>query len=266
MFDTHAHLNFNRFKKNVDEVIRQSQEAGVEYMVVPGTDVESSRRAVELAEQYKDAEIGIYAAVGLHPHHAPLPGSFSHRNLIFQDRDEVVGGGVDGAVEVVDDGIYVRILVNAIEEILSNTEPAVPGNVKKKLEKLPGRVIWEIGLDRHIYQETKYENYHVDEAFIQSQRDLFIAQLELARKHNLSVIVHNREAKNDLLEILNSHWADWGGYFEGRMVFHCCEPDQDLLDFALAHHVYIGVDGDITYQTEEAGKKREFIRKVPEDL
>ena len=106
----------------------------------------------------------------------------------------------------------------------------------------------------------------MDEAFIQSQRDLFIAQLELARKHNLSVIVHNREAKNDLLEILNSHWADWGGYFEGRMVFHCCEPDQDLLDFALAHHVYIGVDGDITYQTEEAGKKREFIRKVPEDL
>src|SRR3989344_8788707 len=65
-FDTHTHLNFKRFRKNVDEIITQAKAVGVEYMVVPGTDLGSSRRAIEIAEQYD----GIYAAVGVHPHHS----------------------------------------------------------------------------------------------------------------------------------------------------------------------------------------------------
>jgi hypothetical protein len=48
MFDTHAHLNFSRFKKNLDEVIALSKESGVSQIVIPGTDVESSKKAVIL--------------------------------------------------------------------------------------------------------------------------------------------------------------------------------------------------------------------------
>ena len=65
MFDTHAHLNFSRFKKNFDDVIRRAHDAGINHIVIPGTDVESSKKAVEIAERYD----GIYAAVGIHPHH-----------------------------------------------------------------------------------------------------------------------------------------------------------------------------------------------------
>lgn len=123
--------------------------------------------------------------------------------------------------------------------------------------------IGEIGLDRHIYEETKYEDYHVDEQFIEAQKVLFRRQILLAKKYGLSVIVHNREAIQDLLPLLNEIWDD---YFEGRMVFHCCEPLDELLAFALKHHIYIGIDGDITYTTDEALQKRTFIANVPDEL
>ena len=46
------------------------------------------------------------------------------------------------------------------------------------------------------------------------------------------------------------------------MVFHCCEADERLLEFAIKHNIYIGVDGDVTFSKS----KQEFIRKVPLEL
>ena len=65
MFDTHAHLNFKALQDEVEDIIARSKEAGVHTITVPGTDNKSSVRAVEIAQQNE----GIYAAVGIHPHH-----------------------------------------------------------------------------------------------------------------------------------------------------------------------------------------------------
>jgi TatD DNase family protein len=65
LIDTHCHLNFKVFKNDWRAVIGRAQKAGVRKMVVVGTDLESSRRAVEIANGVK----GVYATVGLHPHH-----------------------------------------------------------------------------------------------------------------------------------------------------------------------------------------------------
>ena len=62
--DTHTHLFFKNFDDDRDEVIKNAISAGVKYMLVPGTDIETSKQAVELAEKYES----VYAAVGVHPH------------------------------------------------------------------------------------------------------------------------------------------------------------------------------------------------------
>ncbi len=61
--DTHCHLYLEQFAGDIDDVIRRATEAGVEKMLVPGMDLETSRQAVKLAETYSS----IFAAVGYHP-------------------------------------------------------------------------------------------------------------------------------------------------------------------------------------------------------
>jgi TatD DNase family protein len=64
--DSHAHLFFKDFKDDLDLVLNRAKDVGVEYIVCPGTDVETSRKSIELAEQYDM----VYACVGFHPHDA----------------------------------------------------------------------------------------------------------------------------------------------------------------------------------------------------
>ncbi|RKY58146.1 MAG: hydrolase TatD [Candidatus Latescibacterota bacterium] len=64
--DTHAHLEDGRFSSDLDEVVRRAEEAGVKAILTAGTDLKTSRAAVELAERYG----GVWAAVGVHPHEA----------------------------------------------------------------------------------------------------------------------------------------------------------------------------------------------------
>lgn len=63
VFDTHAHYYDDAFDADRDELLRSLPERGVELVVCPGCDLESSAACVTLAEQYDH----IYAAVGFHP-------------------------------------------------------------------------------------------------------------------------------------------------------------------------------------------------------
>ena len=65
LIDTHAHVNFNAYKLDTEEVIRRSLDNDV-WMINIGTQYDTSKKAVEIAEKYPE---GVYAAIGLHPIH-----------------------------------------------------------------------------------------------------------------------------------------------------------------------------------------------------
>ena len=64
--DTHAHLDFPRFKSDRERVIKRAAAAGVKAIINVGVSLASSQAAVALAESYPQ----VYAAVGVHPHDA----------------------------------------------------------------------------------------------------------------------------------------------------------------------------------------------------
>jgi len=187
MFDTHCHLNFSAFDGILEDVIFEAKNEGVEKFVVPGTDVETSKKAVEIAKKYEE----IFAAVGIHPHH------------IYEVKSQ------KAKVKSYNLKLKINKLIEEIENLL-------------KEEKVVA--IGEIGLDRHIYKKTKYKDYKIDEEFIALQKEVFLAQLDLVKKYKKTVILHNREAKDDLLKILNTCYL----IINTSMVFHCCEPDFDF--------------------------------------
>lgn len=63
LIDTHCHLYFDNYKDDYKEVIKKALEKNI-WIIMPGVDLASSRRAVEIANEY---EKGVYAAVGIHP-------------------------------------------------------------------------------------------------------------------------------------------------------------------------------------------------------
>lgn len=64
-FDIHSHVHFPDYDADREDVIKRAQEAGVA-MISVGTDLEVSRKAVELAEAHE----GMFATIGLHPIHS----------------------------------------------------------------------------------------------------------------------------------------------------------------------------------------------------
>jgi TatD DNase family protein len=65
-YDTHAHLDYPDFQPDLAQVIDRARTAGITRIISIGTDLESSRRAIKLAETYPE----VYAVVGWHPSNA----------------------------------------------------------------------------------------------------------------------------------------------------------------------------------------------------
>ena len=85
LIDTHCHLNFKDFKDDRDEVLKRSLDNDI-WVINVGSQLSTSQRAVEIAEQYDE---GVYAIIGLHPIHLyPQHVDEPEQNLDFDARAE----------------------------------------------------------------------------------------------------------------------------------------------------------------------------------
>jgi TatD DNase family protein len=174
IIDTHCHQQFSQYDSDRDEMIRRALDAGVN-MICVGVDLETSRQAIALAEQYE----GIWASVGLHPN--------------------------DNLDEKYDQASY--------EELV--THPKVVA-------------IGEVGLDY-------YRTTDVDKRIFQKER--FTQQLELARAVDKPLIIHCRDAHEDMLEMFDS----------GRGVIHSFTGTLEQALLYIERGYYIGLNGIITF-------------------
>lgn len=168
LIDTHAHLNFNAYKKDSREVINRSLENNI-WMINVGSQYKTSKRAVEIAEKYPE---GVYAAVGLHPIH--------------------LSSGI------------VKAKIDKEEIEFETEEESFDYEKYKDLAKSKKVVaIGEIGLDYYYRPKTKTKLA----IFKEKQKNAALEQLELARELNLPVIFHCRSAYQELINIIkNKKW------------------------------------------------------------
>ncbi|MBU4098082.1 TatD family hydrolase [Patescibacteria group bacterium] len=66
MIDAHCHLNFHSFESDYDQVIKNAQAAGVKVIINAGTQINSSKKAIDLAGKHEN----LFAVIAIHPHHA----------------------------------------------------------------------------------------------------------------------------------------------------------------------------------------------------
>ncbi|GFN36542.1 TatD family hydrolase [Tepidimicrobium xylanilyticum] len=93
LVDSHAHLDDGRFDRDRDKLIKSLKEFGVDLVINPGADLNSSIKAVSISEEYDN----IYAAVGVHPHSAKEMDEYTIDILkSFTNRRKVVAIGEIG--------------------------------------------------------------------------------------------------------------------------------------------------------------------------
>ena len=113
--------------------------------------------------------------------------------------------------------------------------------------------IGECGLDYYRLPEDEEEKV----ANIKKQKEVFIAQIEFAKKVKKPLIVHIRDASNDSRQILIDYNAkEVGG------VLHCYNASEHLLPLA-EHNFYFGIGGVLTFKN--AKKLVEVLPKIPKD-
>ena len=116
--------------------------------------------------------------------------------------------------------------------------------IKKFAQNKKCVAIGEIGLDYHWMSSTK-----------EVQKEFFTAQIELAADLDLPVIVHDREAHGDTLDILKAT--------KPKGVVHCFSGSKEMAREIIKLGMYIGMNGVVTFNN--ARKSLEVVKEIPLD-
>lgn len=222
LIDTHAHLDYPDFAEDLEGVIARAHETGVTRILTIATCVESSRRAVALAERFEN----VFAVVGVHPTNvADEPGDF----------------------------------LPALREIARHPKVAAIGETGLDYYRLPSEELPGSPAMAAMQAETPDDVRAavIDGAYRAAQADAFRQQLDLAAELGLNVVIHQRSAWDDTLELLRPYTGRLRG------VFHCFgnRPEQAAEIAAMGH--LVSFTGIITFKN--APLVRETAARVTAD-
>ncbi|ORT58531.1 TatD family hydrolase [Streptomyces sp. CB03238] len=223
--DSHTHLDMQA--GTVEEALAKAAAVGVDTVVQVGCDLKGSRWAAETAAAYDP----VWAAVALHPNEAPRivlgdPGGTS--------QPPGAGGGWSrqGAREGGGDA--------ALDDALAEID---------RLAALPEvKAVGETGLD---YFRTGPEG-------MAAQERSFRAHIEIAKRHGKALVIHDRDAHDDVLRILAEEGAP------ERTVFHCYSGDADMARICAEAGYFMSFAGNVTFKN--AQPLRDALAVAPLDL
>jgi TatD DNase family protein len=224
LIETHAHLDYPDFAPDFDDVLRRATEAGVTRILTIGTSLQSSRRAVELAEKYPN----VFAVIGFHPSYVEK----AEDDVISPLRDLAKSKRVVALGETGLD--YHR---------LPTVEAAKQRNVQVLSRALQAETVDEVEAQIH------------DGSYKAKQAELFQQQLDLAVELGLNVVIHQRDAWDDTLELLESYTGKLRG------VFHCFGGTLEQANEVIDRGHLVSFTGIVTFKNGAA--VREVSAQVP---
>ncbi len=224
LIDTHAHLDFPDFAGDLDAVLARATEAGVTRIITIGTSIEGSRRAIALAEKYPQ----VFAVVGVHPNSAD-----------------------EASPDFVAD----------LRELARNPRVVAIGETGLDYHRLPSQRILPAQpaylAEMPLNDPREIEASIRDGAYKERQAEVFLHQLELATELGLNVVIHERDAWADTLDLLRP--------YSGRLraVFHCFGKPPEALQQVLDLGHLVSFTGIVTFKN--AAGAQDSVRAMPVD-
>src|SRR6476646_10761675 len=210
LVETHAHLDYPEFANDFDDVLRRAADAGVTRIVTIGTSIESSQRAIDLAEKYPS----VYAAIGVHPSYVEE----AEEDVFTPLRDLAKNSRV---VAIGETGLDYHHL--ASEKVAKEDQVQVMTALRSET-------------DEEIEAQIR------DGAYKSKQSSLFQQQLDLAVELGLNVVIHQRDAWEDTLKIMRPYAG------KVRGVFHCFGGSLDQANEVLNLDHLVSFTGIVTFK------------------
>lgn len=212
LIETHAHLDYPDFVPDLEGVISRAAEAGVTRIISIGTGLESSRRAVALAERFPN----VFAVVGIHP-------------------TNVTEEGLD--------------FLPALGELARHPKVVAIGETGIDYHHLPEELqspkVADVDSALLAQSHGDQERLIAEGAWKSAQAGAFLMQLDLAVELGLNVVIHQRSAWEDTLEVLRPYTGKLRG------VFHCFGgTPQEAAEVAALGHL-VSFTGIITFKNAE---------------
>jgi TatD DNase family protein len=224
LIETHAHLDYPDFRPDFADVLRRATDAGVTRILTIGTSIESSRRAVQLAEEHEN----IFAVIGVHPSYAEAAS------------DDVI----TPLRELAENRRVVAIGETGLDyHHLPSMETRKDKKVQVFANALQGETEEQIDATIH------------DGAYKSKQVSLFQQQLDLAVELGLNTVIHQRDAWDDTLEIMKPYTG------KVRGVFHCFGGSLAQANEVLDLDHLVSFTGIVTFKNGAA--VREVAAKIP---
>jgi len=223
LIETHAHLDYPDFANDLDDVLRRAVDAGVTRVIAIGTSIDSSRRAIDLAGKY----LAVYATIGVHP-------TF---------------------VEEAEEDVF-----TPLRELAKNPRVVAIGETGLDYHRLPSEQVAkekQVQVMSALRTETdeEIEAQIRDGAYKSKQASLFQQQLDLALELGLNVVIHQRDAWEDTLKIMQPYTGKLRG------VFHCFGSSLDQANEVLDLDHLVSFTGIVTFKNGAA--VREVAAEIP---
>lgn len=226
LIDTHTHVNFQAFKKDAEEVIQRALDEGV-WMINAGTMFETSRKAVEMAENYSD---GVYAAVALHPIHL-----FEHH--VDEEETSFNARGEEFNADSYKDLVLRSAKVVAIGEFGLDYYHMPKGEDPEKVKKIQKQVM----LQHLILAKAVHKPVMI----------------------HCRPTPGTMDAYEDILKILDSTPSPGEGRGGERLPFeiHCFTGDWPIAQEFVKRGGYIALNGIVTF--DRTGRSEEVVKNLP---
>jgi len=209
--DSHTHMDMQT--PGVEEVIAAAESVGVTPLVQVGVDLPSSRWAAEVAAAHPGK---VWAAVALHPNEAPRIVHGDGAAGVEADDTDWAGKAREAAGRA------------GLDEALAGID---------ELAALPHVVA--VG-------ETGMDTFRTGPEGAQAQEESFRRHIAIAKAHGKAVMIHDRDAHDDVFRIL----ADEGA--PERVVFHCFSGDADMARVCAEHGYFMSFAGNVTFASAES--------------
>jgi TatD DNase family protein len=222
-FDTHAHLDDERFAQDLPDVVARAQSAGIERINCIATDLDSSRKAIQLAAAYPN----VYASVGFHPSYAAdAPDDIRPALRELAKHPKVVALGESGLD-------YYRLPSKAS----NGAQPSSAAATSASSKTAPNSLTPPLADDFSPSDLTA-----ADQTYKAKQISIFQQHLEVAAETGLGVVIHERESMADLLKYLEPFSSSVRG------VFHCFAADPAAMQRVIAMGSIVSFTGILTFK------------------